>query len=68
MRSLTRVGLGLLCCTLTLGMAARSAGEDRKAEAERILEIMSLDARDCSLALSFPWGARDQGFKSHRLD
>jgi hypothetical protein len=39
-----------------LGIAAGSAGDDRNAEAEPILEIMSLDVRDCTLALSWPWG------------
>jgi hypothetical protein len=39
-----------------LGIAARSVGDDRKAKSEPILEIMSLDNRHCTLALSWPWG------------
>jgi hypothetical protein len=42
---------------LLLGMAARSAGAEKGARAEPVLEIMSLDPRDCSLGLSWPWGA-----------
>jgi hypothetical protein len=40
-----------------LGMAAWSAGFDGRARAKPVLEIMSLAPEDCTLALSFPWGA-----------
>jgi hypothetical protein len=56
MRSLTWMGLGL-SGVLLLGMAARSAGAERGARAEPVLEIMSLDQGDCTLGLSCPWGA-----------
>ena len=50
MRSLTWMGLGL-SGVLLLGMAARSAGAERGAKAEPVLEIMSLDQGDCTLGL-----------------
>jgi hypothetical protein len=50
------MGLGL-SGVLVLGMAARSAGDERGAGAEPALEIMSLDPGDCTLRLSWPWGA-----------
>jgi hypothetical protein len=50
------MGLGL-SGVLVLGMAARSAGAERGAGAEPVLEIMSLDPGDCTLRLSWPWGA-----------
>jgi hypothetical protein len=42
---------------LVLGMVARSAGVEKRARAEPVLEILSLDPGDCSLGLSWPWGA-----------
>src|SRR5215472_4260222 len=56
MRSWTGMGLGL-SGVLLLGMAAWSAGAERGARAEPVLEIMSLDPGDCTLGLSWPWGA-----------
>jgi hypothetical protein len=50
------MGLGLLG-VLWLGMAARSAEDERGARAEPVLEIMSLDQGDCTLGLSWPWSA-----------
>jgi hypothetical protein len=42
---------------LWLGITPWSAGFDGKAGAKPVLEIKSLDPTDCTLALSFPWGA-----------
>ena len=56
MRSLTGMGLGL-SGVLLLGLVARSAGAERGAEADPVLEIMSLDPGNCTLELSWPWGA-----------
>jgi hypothetical protein len=50
------MGLGL-SGVLLLGMAAQSAGAEKGARAEPVLEIMSLDPGDCTLGLSWPWGA-----------
>jgi hypothetical protein len=50
------MGLGL-SGVLLLGIAARSAGPERQAKAEPVLELMSLDPGDCTLGLSWPWGA-----------
>jgi hypothetical protein len=41
---------------LLLGMAARSAGVEKRARPEAVLEIMSLDEGDATLRLSWPWG------------
>ena len=66
-RSVTWLGLGL-SGLLLLGMAARSAGVEKRARPEAVLEIMSLDEGDATLRLSWPWGgmaeARDDGFPS----
>jgi hypothetical protein len=54
---------------LLLGLAAPSAGAEGKAGAEPVLEIMSLDPGDCTLRLSWPWGAMDVNhvlFADHR--
>src|SRR5437870_3692030 len=56
MRSLTGMALGL-SGVLLLGLAARFAGAERRAGAEPVLEIMSLDQGDRTLGLSWPWGA-----------
>jgi hypothetical protein len=56
MRSWTWMGLGLSGVFL-FGMGGRSAGADERAEAEPVLEIMSMDRGDCTLRLSWPWGA-----------
>ena len=56
MRTLTLMGLGI-SGALLLGTAARSTGAERGARAEPVLEIMSLDQGDCTLGLSWPWGA-----------
>ena len=56
MWSLTWLGWGL-SGALLLGSAAPAAKAERQARAEPVLEIMSLDAGDCSLGLSWPWGA-----------
>jgi hypothetical protein len=53
---LTWMELGLWGLIL-LGIAERSAGADAEAKAERVLEIMSLDQGDCTLGLSWQWGA-----------
>jgi hypothetical protein len=50
------MGLGL-SGVLWLGMAARSAGAEREARAQPVLEIMSPDRGEYSLRLSWPWGA-----------
>jgi hypothetical protein len=42
---------------LLLGMGVRSATADGKTKTESVLEIRSLDPEDCTLGLSFPWGA-----------
>src|SRR5215468_10116409 len=68
MRSLTGMGLGL-SGVLLLGMAARSAGTERRARTEPILVIMSLDPGACTLGLSWPWGAMAANrvqFNDHR--
>jgi hypothetical protein len=62
------MGLGL-SGVLLLGMAAWSAGVEKGARAEPVLEIMSLDPGDCTLGLSWPWGAMAVNhvlFKDHR--
>jgi hypothetical protein len=56
MRSVIWMGLGL-SGVLLLGMAARSAGAEKGARAESVLEILSLDQGDCTLGLSWAWGA-----------
>jgi hypothetical protein len=56
MRSLTWMGLGL-SCVLVLCVPARSTGDEKGATAKPVLDIMSLDQGDCTLGLSFPWGA-----------
>ena len=56
MRSLTWMGLGLSGVIL-LGLAPRSAGAETRARAEPVLEIMTLDPGNCTLGLSWPWGA-----------
>jgi len=68
MRFVTWMGLGL-SGVLWLGMAARSAGAERGARAESVLEIMSLAPGDCTLGLSWPWGTMDVNhvlFNDHR--
>jgi hypothetical protein len=40
-----------------LGLAPRSAGAEGGARAEAVLEILSLDRGDCTLGMSWPWGA-----------
>jgi hypothetical protein len=54
---------------ILLGLAARSAGAERGAKAEPVLEIMSLDKADESLGLSWSWGALSANrvmFNNHR--
>jgi hypothetical protein len=55
MRSVTWIGLSL-SCALAFGIAARPAGDEHGANAEPVLEIMSLDRSDGSLELSWSWG------------
>jgi hypothetical protein len=62
------MGLGL-SGVLWLGMAARSVGAEGGAKTEPVLEIMSLDQGDCTLGLSWPWGAmavNHVAFNDHR--
>jgi hypothetical protein len=62
------MGLGL-SGVIWLGMAVGSDGAERGARAEPVLEIMSLDQADCSLGLSWPWGAMTVNhvmFNDHR--
>jgi hypothetical protein len=62
------MGVGL-SGVLWLGLAARSAGAEGGAGAEPVLEIMSLDRGDCTLGLSWPWGAMAANhvlFNDHR--
>jgi hypothetical protein len=47
----------VLSGALLLGSAARSAGSDSGAKGEPVLELMSLDPGNCTLELSWPWGA-----------
>jgi hypothetical protein len=52
-----------------VGMAAWSAGVEKGARAEPVLEILSLDPGDCTLRLSWPWGAMAVNhvlFQDHR--
>ena len=56
MQSKTWMRLGL-SGVLLLGIAARSRGAEGQAKEQPVLEIMSLDQGDCTLGLSFPWGA-----------
>ena len=68
MRSLTWMGLGL-SGVLWLGLAARAVGAEGGPKSEPMLEIMSLDRRDYSLAVSWPWGAMAANhvmFNDHR--
>jgi hypothetical protein len=50
------MGLGL-SGVLWLGMTVWSAGAEKRARTETVLEIMSLDRGHCTLGLSWPWGA-----------
>jgi hypothetical protein len=62
------MGFGL-SCVLLLGIAERSAGDERGAKAEPTLEVMSLDQRNYALGLSWPWGAMAANhvmFNDHR--
>jgi hypothetical protein len=62
------MGLGL-SGLLLLALAGRSAGAERGARVEPVLEIMSLDPGDCTLGLSWPWGAMAVNhvrFQDHR--
>jgi hypothetical protein len=54
---------------LLLGLAGWSAGVEKGARAGHVLEIMSLDQGDCTLGLSWPWGAmavNHNQFHDHR--
>jgi hypothetical protein len=62
------MGLGLTG-VLLLGMVERSAGVERGAKEEDVLEIMRLDQRDSTLGLLWPWGAMAANhvmFNDHR--
>jgi hypothetical protein len=62
------MGLGL-SGVLWLGLAARAVGAEGGPKSEPMLEIMSLDRRDYSLAVSWPWGAMAANhvmFNDHR--
>jgi hypothetical protein len=50
------MGFGL-SGVLVLAMVARAVGAEKQAGAKPVLEIMSLDQGNCSLGLSWPWGA-----------
>ena len=56
MRTLTWMGLGF-SGALLLVASAHGAGEKKTAVVEPVLEIMSPDRGDCTLRLSWPWGA-----------
>src|SRR5947209_16685316 len=56
MRTLTWMALGF-SGALLLGAAAHPAGAQVMATVEPVLEIMSPDRGDCTLRLSWPWGA-----------
>jgi hypothetical protein len=59
------MGLGL-SGVLWLGMAARSAGTEREARAQPVLEIMSPGRGECTLRLSWPWAVNHVLFDDHR--
>ena len=53
----SRMARLVLSGVVLLGVAAQSAGADKRSNAEPVLDVMSLDPGDCTLELSWPWGA-----------